>query len=675
MRYDNFEFHEDESDLSELNGIAHRLARAGYIQVGADLHYLIAWLKSTEWTADGTHLAPHPLGQNTIDKNSNNCPIPLYKSIIPASSGQHDNLNTIKQLLINLKTKYTLDDELSSLNCFISYTNALLGIDDSEGDEDPDDSYLDVLLYLRGEQDIPQSKSFAANDFWWPCIQSQQSRTDLQSFGVSVTSMDTAFDTGNGMILFDNANFNYELLGLYTDNGQTQATADLSNFFASNHSNQGDLCVTIDSINAFSTPCLSWKLRIRKTEESGEEDEYTEEIWYLRNNDERNYDIRRDNASPALYKDGSLKTEFGKTYEVLELRKVNGDLVDAEQDGIEKPVNAVCPAVLSGDVANNQATMYYQWYGNSSYISVYTVKVRVLNYLTLYTTRYDNGVRNYGDVTVANGTTLAIRQRGEKDSGRIPEMYKKGYIYNIIKVLKDDGTEIDKTGISVINDGGYFAVKNNSGSDISFNHLQVKLEVDPDPTFTAYSRSGSYQKSNNTLSETAWTTLYESGSNSAVTGDITKDYEIIGMWNASGVSVYKDGIGLSCYLYSGNPRIRIFNKYGNGTITWNYIEYKAYDKFRLYMLPSHDDMELGISSGAPARFSRNGVPNAKRTPNEIYTITGAYKADGTPVEYSGLSVEYSDSGYGSFGVYNRDSSYSSVTLSYVEFTVSVQQSD
>lgn len=291
------------------------------------------------------------------------------------------------------------------------------------------ENYIDVLLYLRGDQDIPQSKSFAANDYWWPCIQSQQSRTALQSFGVNVTSMDTAFDTGNGMILFDDVNFDYELLGLYTDNGQTQATTNLSNFFVSNHSNQGDLCVTIDSINAFSTPCLSWKLRIRKAEE-------------------------------------------------------------------------------------------------------------------------------------------------------------------------------------------------------------------PEETFTAYSRSASYQNSNQTLQTAVYTAIYEPGSNNVVAGDTHKDYEIIGMWNAAGTALQFEHVGLSCYLYNGNPRIRIMNK-RSSSISWNHIEYKAHDVFRFY---SRDDRADYALYGSKAAYNRNGIQTIERTANETYTIVGVYMADGTQIPTpADLEVSYASS--------------------------------
>lgn len=391
------------------------------------------------------------------------------------------------------------------------------------------------------------------------------------------------------------------------------------------------------------------------------------EIWYLRNNDERNYDIRRDNAAPSIYKDGSNKTEFGKTYEVLELRKVNGDLVDVEQDGIEKPVNAVCPTVLSGDVPNNQVTMYYRWYGNSTYISAYTVKVRVLDYLTLYTTQYANAVRNYGDVTVANGTTLGIRQRGEGDSGRIPDMYKVGYLYNIIGVFKDNGTEIDKTGLSVINSGGYFYVKNESGSDVSFNHLRLKFEIDPDPTYTAYSRSASYQSSNSTLNTTSYASIYEPGSNNAVAGDTHKDYIITGMWNAAGTDVYKEGVSLSCYLYSGNPRIRIRNTSGS-EIAWNRIEYVARDVFRIFLTQTHIDVKLNEYSQMNGCYNRNGSTAMMRAANETYTVIAAYQADGTPVDITPLQVNYNSS-LGNLNVKNAGG-YGSRTVAYVDFTVS-----
>lgn len=159
-------------------------------------------------------------------------------------------------------------------------------------------------------------------------------------------------------------------------------------------------------------------------------------------------------------------------------------------------------------------------------------------------------------------------------------------------------------------------------------------------TYTAYSRSKAYQNSNQTLQTAVYTTIYEPDSNSVVAGDTHKDYEIVGMWNAAGAELDYDRIGLSCFLVSGNPRIRIFNQSGS-TRSWNHIEYKAHNVFRFYNVNSKEDVTV---KGTRAGANRNGISTIERTADETYTIIGTYMADGTQIPTpADLEVHYNSS--------------------------------
>ena len=186
-------------------------------------------------------------------------------------------------------------------------------------------------------------------------------------------------------------------------------------------------------------------------------------------------------------------------------------------------------------------------------------------------------------------------------------------------------------------------------------------------TYTAYSRSKAYQNVNQMLSTASYVAIYEPDSNNVVAGDTHKDYVITGMWNAAGANVYKEGVSLSCYLYNGNPRIRIRNTSGS-EILWNRVEYVAYDVFRIFLTKTHTDVVLTEYAQRSDCYNRNGSTNMTRTPNETYTIVAAYQADGTPVDITPLQVNY-NSAFGILNVYNRGG-YGTRTVAYVDFTVS-----
>lgn len=226
--------------------------------------------------------------------------------------------------------------------------------------------------------------------------------------------------------------------------------------------------------------------------------------------------------------------------------------------------------------------------------------------------------------------------------------------------LSENDEDTSRAGMYWVGDGyGWIPEDELASSDLTL--------VEPHSTYTAYSRSASYQNSNNTLNTTSYVSIYEPGSNNAVAGDTHKDYIITGMLNAAGTDVYKEGVSLSCYLYSGNPRIRISNRSGSD-IVWNHIEYVARDVFRIYLNKTHTDVELNEYAQKNACYNRNSSPAMMRTPNETYTVVAAYQADDTPVDITPLQVNYNSS-WGQLNVKNAGG-HGKRTVAYVDFTVS-----
>lgn len=196
--------------------------------------------------------------------------------------------------------------------------------------------------------------------------------------------------------------------------------------------------------------------------------------------------------------------------------------------------------------------------------------------------------------------------------------------------------------------------------------LDVVLQQDPEPTPQyAYSRSSAYQTSNNQLQNATITGIYEQGQNGTLQGDTHKDYEITGMWLANGSALTLGRVGLSCYIYSGNPCIRIYNQTG-GVVTWNKLEYIERNVFRLYLAQDRSDLSLDTGSQVNYCCNRNGISTIYRTTNETYTLVGACNSSGESVDYSQLTVGYTSSLHNMYVANNG----SHITLSYVEFTVS-----
>jgi hypothetical protein len=124
---------------------------------------------------------------------------------------------------------------------------------------------VEVLLGLRWDGQAWLQKTFSANDFWWSGLLSNDDKTLIESIGLQ-SYVIPSYQWGGtiGTILYD-PNYVYTILGLYSDlAGTQQVQADLSNFYCSPKYTDGDNYLCIWSINSFSDPSLTWKLKATK---------------------------------------------------------------------------------------------------------------------------------------------------------------------------------------------------------------------------------------------------------------------------------------------------------------------------------------------------------------------------------------------------------------------------
>ena len=118
--------------VDTLHDYAHKLRHVGMLQVAGDLDYLVAWIKSPEWTG-GTHLEPHPAGKDTVDFNSNDCPIPYtpcYEMVECCTNKPFAvaYLQSAKSIIQELLSIYTDGIEQTAINAYLDYSDKVIAL-------------------------------------------------------------------------------------------------------------------------------------------------------------------------------------------------------------------------------------------------------------------------------------------------------------------------------------------------------------------------------------------------------------------------------------------------------------------------------------------------------------------------------------------------------------------
>ena len=117
--------------LDQLLGYSYQLYKLNMRQPAGDYDYLVAWLRSTDPINSDKHFGVVPAGENTISPFANNCPIPYTatKELVK------DNYNevmclclveNIYQVLTELLSSVSSDDEITAVNAYLNYTSKLI---------------------------------------------------------------------------------------------------------------------------------------------------------------------------------------------------------------------------------------------------------------------------------------------------------------------------------------------------------------------------------------------------------------------------------------------------------------------------------------------------------------------------------------------------------------------
>lgn len=139
-------------NLNLLHEYAHKLRHLRMLQVAGDIDYLVAWLRSPEWTG-GAHLEPNPAGIDTLDKNSNNCPIPFIptKEMVDCCIDLNfasAYIYEVRDIIAELKEEYSSDEEQVALEAYTEYVNSLLKLIKGEEPEppEPEEHFFNIFV-------------------------------------------------------------------------------------------------------------------------------------------------------------------------------------------------------------------------------------------------------------------------------------------------------------------------------------------------------------------------------------------------------------------------------------------------------------------------------------------------------------------------------------------------
>lgn len=178
-------------------------------------------------------------------------------------------VNNILRIARNSQTLRKIIYDYASdidVNCGACSYGGDVCIDYSDNDElardvtPPPAQYIEVMLNLSRSMN---TVTFSANDYWASYAETTASVNALNDFGVPLRTLNNAkFISATAL-----SDFSFEPVGLYTIGG-VDVHADMSNFYCAAGPNNPDSDygnnVNIYSINAYSTPVLTWKCRITR---------------------------------------------------------------------------------------------------------------------------------------------------------------------------------------------------------------------------------------------------------------------------------------------------------------------------------------------------------------------------------------------------------------------------
>lgn len=140
----------------------------------------------------------------------------------------------------------------------VTITGNIEHIDNPPTPPTPQNEILLGLFYRDGWQ----SKPFSSNDYWYSGVVNSSDVDYLRSIGLGLTTISDTYGS-NGCIYYQTG-YSFELIGLYSDLGETPVSYDPANFYISYRNIANENIFTINNYSAFSTLVKTYKVIITK---------------------------------------------------------------------------------------------------------------------------------------------------------------------------------------------------------------------------------------------------------------------------------------------------------------------------------------------------------------------------------------------------------------------------
>ena len=117
--------------LDQLLVYSYQLYKLNMKQAAGDYDYLVAWLRSVDPISSDKHYGVVPAGENTVAPLANNCPIP-YTATRELVKDSYNSvmclclIRSINEILAELNSYMSSDDEITAINSYLDYTNKLV---------------------------------------------------------------------------------------------------------------------------------------------------------------------------------------------------------------------------------------------------------------------------------------------------------------------------------------------------------------------------------------------------------------------------------------------------------------------------------------------------------------------------------------------------------------------
>lgn len=241
----------------------------GLKQLSADIIFIITWIISDKLFNLTRRHDPIPLGLNTTDTYSSNCPIPYHISNADIRSVREKDttlsyLYSITNLLLILKSEFTDSDSTNSIDLLLLAINDYIYYLGGQSPTPPvpptPSEFIDLDLWLWLASNGRDTVTFAEDDYWLSRVPPEYE--DLVSYFNIETLFYITSDAAGKYLKDEGSKYSYSILGLYDHDKNLVYRSKDNLFIDRNRYSQTPDTLNIANHAAITEPAKYWKLRV-----------------------------------------------------------------------------------------------------------------------------------------------------------------------------------------------------------------------------------------------------------------------------------------------------------------------------------------------------------------------------------------------------------------------------